>query len=106
MAEPTMQAGTMSPEDYAQQQQLNRQQQMAQMLLQQSAQPQGQMISGRYVAPSWAQSLVPLANIAASKYIGEKADTEAAKLAQQIRQNKSASTSVSNLNSTSCVCPT
>lgn len=84
------QTGNLSPEDFAQQQQLNRQQQMAQMLMQQSAQPQGQMISGRYVAPSWAQSLVPLANIAASKYIGEKADTEAAKLAQQIRQNKSA----------------
>jgi len=84
------QTGNLSPEDFAQQQQLNRQQQMAQMLMQQSAQPQGQMISGRYVAPSWAQSLVPLANIAASKYIGEKADTKAGQLAQQIRQNKSA----------------
>lgn len=85
------QAGTMSPEDFAQQQQLNRQQQMAQMLMQQTAQPQGQMISGRYVAPSWAQQLVPLANIAASKYIGSKADTEAAKLAEQIRANRAAS---------------
>jgi len=84
------QTGNLSPEDFAQQQQLNRQQQMAQLLMQQSAQPQGQMISGRYVAPSWAQSLVPLANIAASKYIGEKADTEAAKLAATIRQNKNA----------------
>jgi len=84
------QAGNLSPEDFAQQQQLNRQQQMAQMLMQQSAQPQGQMISGRYVAPSWAQNLNSLANVAASQYIGNKADTEAAKLAQQIRQNKSA----------------
>lgn len=84
------QTGNLSPEDFAQQQQLNRQQQMAQLLMQQSAQPQGQMISGRYVAPSWAQSLVPLANIAASKYIGEKADTEAAKLAQKIRETKGA----------------
>jgi len=82
------QAGTMSPEDYAQQQQLNRQHQMAQMLMQQSQQPQGQMISGRYVAPSWAQQLAPLANIAASQYIGGKADTEAAKLAQKIREGK------------------
>jgi len=80
-----MQAGTMSPEDYAQQQQLNRQQQMAQMLLQQTAQPQGQMISGRYVAPSWAQALNPMANVLASKYIGEKADTEQTKLAQRLR---------------------
>lgn len=92
------QTGNLSPEDFAQQQQLNRQQQMAQMLMQQTAQPQGQMISGRYVAPSWAQSLVPLANIAASKYIGEKADTEAAKLAATIRQNKNlAEQKISNL---------
>lgn len=84
------QAGTLSPEQFAQQQQLNRQQQMAQMLMQQSAQPQGQMISGRYVAPSWAQQLVPLANIMASKYIGGKADTQAADLAKAIREGKSA----------------
>jgi hypothetical protein len=58
--------------------------------MQQSQQPQGQMISGRYVAPSWTQQLAPLANIAASKYIGEKADTEAARLAQQIRQGRNA----------------
>lgn len=82
------QTGNLSPEDYAQQQQLNRQQQMAQMLMQQSAQPQGQMISGRYVAPSWSQQLAPLANIAASKYIGEKADTQAAQLAQKIREQE------------------
>ena len=84
------QAGTLTPEQFAQQQQLNRQQQMASMLMQQSAQPQGQMISGRYVAPSWAQQLVPLANIMASKYIGEKADTKAAELAQQLRTGKTA----------------
>ena len=85
------QAGTMSPEDYAQQQALNRQQQMAQLLMQQGTQqPQGQMVSGRYVPTSFFQNLVPLANIAASQYVGGKADTEAAKLAQQIRQNKNA----------------
>jgi len=82
------QTGNLSPEDFAQQQALNRQQKMAAMLMQQSGQPQGQMISGRYVAPSWAQQLVPLANIMASKYIGEKADTQAAQLAQQIRENQ------------------
>lgn len=86
------QAGTMSPEDYAQQQQqLNRQQQMATLLMQQGMQnqPQGQMVSGRYVPTSFFQNLVPLANIAASKYVGEKADTEQARLAAAIRQNKS-----------------
>ena len=85
------QAGAMSPEDYAQQQLLNRQQQMAQLLMQKGMeQPQGQMVSGRYVPTSFFQNLVPLANIAASQYVGGKADTEAGKLAQQIRQNKNA----------------
>jgi hypothetical protein len=80
----------MSPEEYAQQQALTRQQQMATMLMQQGLQnqPQGQMVSGRYVPTSFFQNLVPLANIAASKYIGEKADTEQAKLAAAIRQNR------------------
>ena len=84
-----MNMGNMSPEEYAQQQQITRQQQMAQLLMQQGQQqPQGQMVSGRYVPTSFFQNLVPLANVAASQYIGKKADTEAAKLAQQIRQNK------------------
>jgi len=80
------QAGTMSPEDYAQQQQLNRQQQMAQMLLQQGTQqPQGQMVSGRYVPTSFFQNILPMANIAASQYVGSKADAEQNKLAQRLR---------------------
>lgn len=83
------QAGTLSPEEFAQQQSLNRQQQMAALLMQRGQQqPQGQMISGHYVAPSIFQNLAGLANIAASRYIGEKADTEAAKLANAIRENK------------------
>jgi hypothetical protein len=62
---------------------------MAAMLMQQGQQqPQGQMVSGRYVPTSFFQNLVPLANIAASKYIGEKADTEQAKLAAAVRQNR------------------
>lgn len=82
--------GNMSPEEYAQQQALTRQQQMATLLMQQGQQqPQGQMVSGRYVPTSFFQNLVPLANIAASQYVGNKADTEQAKLAQAIRQNKS-----------------
>ena len=41
------QAGTMTPELFAEQQDLNRQQRMAQMLMQQGQQaPQGQMIMG------------------------------------------------------------
>ena len=82
--------GNMSPEEYAQQQQLSRQQQMATLLMQQGIQnqPQGQMVSGRYVPTSFFQNLLPIANIAASKYVGEKADTEQAKLAAAIRQNR------------------
>jgi hypothetical protein len=84
-----MVAQNMSPEEYAQQQALTRQQQMATLLMQQGMQqPQGQMVSGRYVPTSFFQNLVPLANIAASKYVGQKADTEQAKLAAAIRQNK------------------
>ena len=82
--------GNMSPEEYAQQQALTRQQQMATLLMQQGQQqPQGQMVSGRYVPTSFFQNLLPIANIAASQYVGNKADTEQAKLAQAIRQNKS-----------------
>jgi hypothetical protein len=94
-----MNMGNMSPEEYAQQQQLTRQQQMASLLMQQGTQqPQGQMVSGRYVPTSFFQNLVPLANIAASKYVGEKADTEQAKLAAAIRQNKNlAEQKISNL---------
>lgn len=85
-----IQAGTLTPEDYAAQQAINRQQQMAAMLMQQNQQPQGQMISGRYVAPSWAQQLQPVANMLAGAYLASKGDTEAAKLAQRIRETKGA----------------
>ena len=94
-----MNMGNMSPEEYAQQQALTRQQQMATLLMQQGQQqPQGQMVSGRYVPTSFFQNLVPIANIAASKYVGEKADSEQAKLAAAIRQNKNlAEQKISNL---------
>jgi len=46
--------GNIPPEYLQQQQQLNRQQQMAQLLMQQGqSMPSGQMVSGRYVAPSF-----------------------------------------------------
>ena len=73
------QAGTMSPEDYAQQQALNRQQRFAEMLMQNNQQPQGQMISGRYVKPSWAQQLQAPVNMLLGAYLGKQSDTEAAK---------------------------
>jgi hypothetical protein len=79
------QAGTMSPEDFAQQQALNRQQQMAAMLMQQNQQPQGQMVSGRYVPTSFFQNLQPVANMLTGAYLAKQGDTEAAKLAQRLR---------------------
>ena len=85
------QAGTMSPEDFAQQQALNRQQQMATMLMQQNQQPQGQMVSGRYVPTSFFQNLQPVANMLTGAYLSKQSDTEASKLAQKIRENKNTS---------------
>ena len=82
------QAGTLSPEDYAAQQQINRQQRFAEMLMAQNQQPQGQMVSGRYVAPSFFQMLNPVANVLAGAYIGKEGDEQAAKLAEKIRTGK------------------
>ena len=82
------QTGNLSPEDYAQQQALNRQQRFSEMLMQQGQQPQGQMVSGRYVAPSFTQMLQPVANMITAAYMGKQSDTEAAKLAEKIRSGK------------------
>lgn len=79
--------GALPPEIYAQQQQLNRQQQMAQLLMQQGMnQPQGQMVSGRYVAPSILQQFVPLAQMYAGTRLQEKGDKAATDLAKALRQ--------------------
>lgn len=59
---------------------------LAQALIQSGQQqPQGQMISGRYVAPSFAQNLAPIAQTFAGSYISNKADEKAVKTAQQLR---------------------
>jgi hypothetical protein len=79
--------GGLPPEILGQQQALNRQQQMAQMLMQQGQQmPQGQMISGRYVPPAFTQNLARLANIYVGKELAEKGDKQALDLAKQLRQ--------------------
>jgi hypothetical protein len=66
---------------------LARAQRMAQML---SSAPmaEGQMISGRYVAPSWTQSLAQLANAATGAYFGNQAEEKQLKLAEKLRQDK------------------
>ena len=79
------QYGNLSPEDYAQQQQINRQQKMAEMLMSQNQQPQGQMVSGRYVAPSFFQNLQPIANMLTGAYLAKQGDTKAQALAENLR---------------------
>ena len=89
MAIPTINLGgsNLPPEILGQQQALNRQQQMAQLLLQQGQQqPQGQMISGRYVAPSFTQNLASLANTYIGSRLAEQGDKQALEIAKQLRQ--------------------
>ena len=82
------QQGTLPPELFAQQQALNRQQQMAAMLMQQNQQPQGQMVSGRYVPTSFFQNLQPVANMLTGAYLAKQGDTKAAQLAEQLRAGR------------------
>ena len=82
-------AGGLPPEILQQQQQLSRQQQMAQMLMQQGMQqPQGQMVSGRYVAPSIFQQLAPLAQMYAGQSLAKEGDKAAIELAQKLREQQ------------------
>lgn len=61
--------GNLSPEQQIEQQQIARQQRMAELLMQQGQQiPQGQMVSGRYVAPSFFQYAAPVLQ----SYLGKK----------------------------------
>lgn len=68
-------------------QQANRQQQMADLLMQQGlqGQPQGQMVSGHYVKPSWSQQLAPVLNQALGLYAGYQADKAQTDLAAALR---------------------
>ena len=79
--------GTLNPEQMLQQQQILRQQKMAEMLMQQGMQqPQGQMVSGRYVAPSIFQNLAGLANTYVGQKGIEKAEDAQLKLAKELRR--------------------
>lgn len=85
--------GTLNPEQMLQQQQILRQQKMAEMLMQQGMQqPQGQMVSGRYVAPSIFQNLAGLANTYVGQRGIEKAQQAQLDLAKAIRQGDIAAT--------------
>lgn len=81
--------GTLTPEQMLQQQQILRQQKMAEMLVQQGMQqPQGQMVSGRYVAPSFAQNLAGLANVYFGQKGIDKANQAQIDLAKQLRADE------------------
>jgi hypothetical protein len=83
--------GTLNPEQMLQQQQILRQQKMAEMLMQQGMQqPQGQMVSGRYVAPSIFQNIAGLANTFVGQRGIEKAQQAQIDLAKAIRGQESA----------------
>ena len=86
ITENNMDMGTLTADQFNQQQ-ISRQQKMAEMLLQQGLQqPQGQMVSGRYVAPSITQNLAGLANIYMGQRGIEKAEKAQQDLADRLRQ--------------------
>lgn len=81
---------TLPPEVALEQAQISRQQQLANLLMQQGMQqPQGQMISGRYVPPSIFQNLANLANIYVGQQKLEESDKQRAELAQKLREGES-----------------
>ena len=91
MAQPMLNlGGNLSPEQQIQQQQIARQQKMAELLMQQGQQtPQGQMVSGRYVAPSFFQYAAPLAQMYAGKSLAEEGDKAMADLIRKQQLGKS-----------------
>jgi hypothetical protein len=83
-------AGGLPPEILQQQQALNRQQKMAELLMQQGqSMPSGQMVSGRYVAPSFFQYAAPLFQTYAGTRLAEKGDKAALDLATKLRETQS-----------------
>ena len=88
MAQPMLNlGGDLTPEQALQQQQIARQQKMAELLMQQGQQtPSGQMVGNRFVAPSFFQYAAPLAQMYAGTRLAEKGDKTALDLAKQLRQ--------------------
>jgi len=90
MAQPMLNlGGNLSPEQQIEQQQIARQQRMAELLMQQSQQtPQGQMVSGRYVAPSFFQYAAPLLQGYVGRKELEKVEQRQLDLAKQLRADE------------------
>lgn len=70
-------------------QELARAQRLAQLLGNQQM-PEGQMVSGRFVPPSWTQQLAGLVNAGAGAYYANQAETQNQALAKKIREGESA----------------
>jgi hypothetical protein len=81
-ANPMMGQTLIDPESLA----LQRQKQYAAALMQQNQQPQGQMVSGQFVAPSWTQQLNSALNPILGSYMLSQADTKQTQLAEALRQ--------------------
>lgn len=81
-AQPMMGQTLIDPESLA----LQRQKQFAAALMQQGQQPQGQMVSGRFVAPSWTQQLNAALNPLVGAYMMNQADTKQEQLAKALRE--------------------
>ena len=81
--------GDLSPEQALQQQQIARQQKMAELLMQQGQQtPSGQMVGNRYVAPSFFQYAAPLLQGYVGKKQLEKVEQRQLDLAKELRANE------------------
>lgn len=77
-------AAIFAPDVYAQQLKLDRQRKLADLLQQQAMEsPQGQMVSGHYIAPSATQHLARLAAIVGGNYINSKLDESQAKVSKE-----------------------
>lgn len=66
---------------------IQRKQRLAQLLMERGMQtPQGQMVSGRYVAPSWSQNLANLFSVYSGKNLEQETEARQQALAQKLRQ--------------------
>jgi len=76
------------PEQYAgDAQELARSQRLAQLLTASPA-AEGQMVSGRYVPPSWTQQLAGLVNVGTGAYFANKSENQQQELAKKLRQGE------------------
>jgi hypothetical protein len=81
--------GNLSPEQQIQQQQIARQQKMAELLMQQGQQtPSGQMVGNRFVAPSFFQYAAPLLQGYVGRKELEKVEQRQLDMAKQLRADE------------------